>query len=409
MHQELDELKRAIASQPAKPQAPAPAVTAAPAPPTAAPAAPQAPSAEDFDDLEKQVKGLKDQLDHARPGTSSLFIGGDMGVGYTIQRGSKSTFDAGIAPLILYEPTDRILIEAAADIGVSTDPDNNSSTSFDLTIADISYLVNDNIAVGGGLFVVPFGVYHNHFDPPWIDKFPDDPLAFSDGGIAPGSEVGLFVRGAVPVRSMKFTYDAYVTNGPNLFTNADAAGSLNFDDFTDLNDNKAVGGRLGFLPFPNIEAGYSIQYSEVNPSDFKTINALLQALDLNYRQECPLLKGMFDVRTEWVWSDATRATYGGGTFGPITFTNYRQGGYVQVCFRPTKSDNKVLRNVELVSRYDGLIQPLSAPGGDHERRVTLGIDYWITPAVVLKSAYEIDDKKLGQNQNAFLLQIGVGL
>jgi hypothetical protein len=72
-------------------------------------------------------------------------------------------------------------------------------------------------------------------------------------------------------------------------------------------------------------------------------------------------------------------------------------------------DNKILRSIELVSRYDALIQPLDAPGGDHEKRVTLGVDYWVTPAVVLKAAYEIDDKKVGENQNAFLLQVGVGL
>jgi hypothetical protein len=273
--------------------------------------------------------------------------------------------------------------------------------------------VNDNLAVGGGLFVTPFGVYHNHFDPPWINKFPDDPLAFGDGGIAPGSALGIFARGAVPVRSMKFTYDAYLANGPSLHTtNPDLAGSMNFDNFTDLNDNKAVGGRLGFLPFPNIEMGYSIEYSEPAPSDFENVHALLQAVDFNWRQECAFLKGLFDIRSEWVWTDVSRATYdptGSLGFGPLSFSNYRQGGYVQCCFRPTKWDSKIWRNVEFVSRYDWLIQPTNAPGGDHEERVTLGVDYWITPAVVLKAAYEFDDKKVGENDNAFLVQIGVGM
>lgn len=412
MRKEMDDLRRALSekSAPAAPSAaPATAAPAAVAPSTAA----EAPTAEDFDELQKQYKQLKEELDAARPGVANMVIAGDMDVGFSLVHGEKSTFSAGFAPLILFEPTDRILIEAGADIGIDTDSDGNSGTSFDLTIANISYLVNDHLAVGAGLFVVPFGGYHNHFDPPWINKFPDDPLAFGDGGIAPGSEVGIFARGAVPVRSMKITYDGYVTNGPQLITtDPDAAGSLNFDDFTDLNDNKAVGGRIGFLPFPNIEAGYSIQYSTPSASGFKDVHALLQALDINYRQECAPLGGLFDLRAEWTWSDVGKATYdpdGSLGFGPLSFSNYRQGGYVQLCYRPTHSDNKYIRNVELVSRYDWLVQPLNAPGGDHEKRITFGVDYWLTPSVVLKAAYEIDDKTLGENQNAFLLQVGVGL
>ena len=179
MRKEIDDLKRALSEKAAAPApvAPVPAPAVAPTP---APAATNAPTGEDFDDLQKQVKGLKEEIQHVSPGTSKLFIAGDMNVGFTLQRGTQSTFSGGFAPLILFEPTDRILIEAAADIGVDTDPENNSSTSFDLTIANISYLVNDHLAVGAGLFVVPFGVYHNHFDPPWINKFPDDPLPFGE-------------------------------------------------------------------------------------------------------------------------------------------------------------------------------------------------------------------------------------
>ena len=40
---------------------------------------------------------------------------------------------------------------------------------------------------------------------------------------------------------------------------------------------------------------------------------------------------------------------------------------------------------------------------------TLGIDYWITPSVVLKAAYQIDDKRFGEDQNAYLVQLGIGL
>jgi hypothetical protein len=106
-----------------------------------------------------------------------------------------------------------------------------------------------------------------------------------------------------------------------------------------------------------------------------------------------------------------RATYdpdGSLGFGPTTFSNHRQGGYAQLAYRPSRSDIKPLSRTEFVTRYDWLYAPVAAPGGDRERRLAFGVDYWITPAVVAKVAYEIDDKKVGENQNAFLLQLGVG-
>ena len=249
---------------------------------------------------------------------------------------------------------------------------------------------------------------------------PDDPLIFSDGGLAPGSEVGLFAKGVLPVTFMrkflpsaKFTYDLYIANGPNLITSdPGAAGQLNFADYTDLNNGKAVGARFAFLPHPNVEMGYSLQYSQTSPDGFQHVHALLQAADLNWVQECRPLGGVFTTRAEWVWSQVEDATYdptGSLMFGPVRFGNWRQGGYVTLAYRPTLSSNKWLRDTEFVFRYDTQRTPLGAPGGEHENRYTFGVDYWLTPAWVLKVAYEFDNKKVGVEQNAFYVQLGLGL
>ena len=383
-----------------------------PSAPTAGAAQPV--TQDDMDEVDRKLRELRDDVHRALPGTEHFAILGDAAVGFESQRKNNSTFFAGVAPLFLWEPTDRLLFEAAMDIGINTDPDNNSSTSVDLTIADASFIVNDYLIVGGGLFVVPFGQYHNHFDPPWINKLPDDPLAFGDRAIGPGSEVGIFARGAVPISTTKLTYDVYVTNGPNLIVkDPAAAGSLNFDDFTDLNDSKAVGGRLGFLPVPNLEMGYSFEYAETAPSGFgQKVDALLQAVDLNYKQDVRQIAGTVHVMAEWIWSSVDRATYdsnGALGFGPLSYSNYRQGGYVTLAYRPSFVDNKIIRNLEFVTRYDTVRIPIRAPGGGNEQRVAFGIDYWLTPSAVLKVAYEIDDNKAGPDQNAFFVQFGIGL
>ena len=367
-------------------------------------------------DVEKQIREIRhdvSQFQQFRPGFDQLVIAGDAQFGFNALRHANSSFSAHISPLVLWRPADKLLVETAVDIGIGTDTSSqSSSTSFDLTIANASYEVNDYLLVGGGLFIVPFGQYHNHFDPPWINKLPDDPLAFSDGGIAPNNEVGFFARGAIPAGSMKFTYDLYVTNGPTLITNSgDSAGSLNFKDFTDLNGNKAFGGRIGIIPIPELEAGYSIQASEPNPSGFHRAHALLQELDFNYRPLISALRGVVDIRAEYVWSDVSDETFdprGTLKFGPIRFGNQRSGGYVQLAYRPILLDDKILKRMELVGRYDFLNAPLKSPGGEHEHRLTLGVDYWLAPNAVFKIAYEFDDKKIGQRQDGFLAQFGIG-
>jgi len=408
MRQEIQQLKAERAGAGATTQPSTPATV----PPVTAP--PAAVTQSDLDDIDTEMRKLREQVHTALPGTEHLVIAGDAAVGFVNQQKTNSTFFAGVSPIFLWEPTDRLLFEAAFDVGISTDTDNNSSTSFDLTIADASFIVNDRLIVGGGLFVVPFGQYHNHFDPPWINKLPDDPLVFSDGGIAPGSQVGIFGRGAAPLGSAKLVYDAYVANGPNLITNdPGAAGSLNFDDFTDLNNSKAAGGRIGFLPVPSLEVGYSAQFAQVAPSGFgRNVDAFLQAVDVNWVQEVRPLGGVVTARAEWVWSDVSKVTYdanGKLGFGPMSFGNNRDGGYAMLAYRPTLATNEILRNFEAVFRYDMMHSPLHAPGGEHEQRFEFGIDYWLTPSAVLKVAYEVDDKKVGQDQNAFYVQFGIGL
>lgn len=363
-----------------------------------------------IEDMQSDMAKNHRLVDDLHLGTTKFMLAGDGAVGFTSQRKSDSTFDAGFAPLFLFELDKNLLFEGALDIAGGTGPDDQSSTSIDLVLANLTYIVNDNLFVGGGLFAVPFGRYHTHFDPAWINKLPDDPLVFGDRAIAPSSETGFFAGGAVPISTTKLEYNAYVTNGPNLnVSDPDQAGSLNFDDYTDLNNGKAIGGRLGFQPIPEVDFGYSVQWSNPTPRGFDhDIHALLQAVDAQYKAQIEGLQGTLEARAEWLWSNVDRATYDVGD-GPFSFNNNRNGGYVLVAYRPTMVDNKVLKNVEFVFRYDTISVSKNAPGGGDESRYTFGIDYWVTPSVVLKVAYQIDDKQVGPDQNVFFVQCGFGL
>ena len=214
MRQEIDRLKAERAAPATQPAAHAAAEPVAPGKEPA--------TVEDLDDIEARLKKVAGEAHSGLPGIEGFVVGGDATVGFTLQNKANSQFSADFSPLLLFAPTDHLLFQAGLDVGIGTDDTNSSSTSVDLSIADASIIINDNLIVGGGLFVVPFGQYHNHFDPPWINKLSDDPIIFSDNS-APGSEVGLFAKGVYPVSCLnnilptsKFTYDLYVANAPTL-------------------------------------------------------------------------------------------------------------------------------------------------------------------------------------------------
>src|SRR5438876_1133820 len=189
-------------------------------------------------------------------------------------------------------------------------------------------------------------------------------------------------------------------------------GELEFDFDNDANfgGHVAVGGHVGFIPIPQLEIGYGIQRSKVGPRD-QAVTAVLQSADFNYVQDSTLFKGLINFRAQWVWSHVGNFVYdpyGSQGFGPLEFNNNRNGGYVELAYRPTHIDNDYIKNFEGVFRYDRLNQ-LHTPVGFDEQRWTFGLNYWLTPSTVIKAAYEVDDKNGGaRDQNAFLMQAAVG-
>ncbi len=345
-------------------------------------------------------------------GEEKLLITGDASVGFGASSGSTSNFEAGVAPRFLWKLNDRIMFDAALDIGIGRDGSGNNATTVDLTIASATFIVNDYLVVGGGLFVAPFAAYHRDYDPSWINKLPDDPLVFGDRAIAPGSVLGAFVGGAYPIGGTKINYALYASNGPSLVTDdPSAAGSLDLTNAQDLNNGKAVGGRIGFLPTPDLEVGYSFLYGDSSPNGFAHTHAFLQAVDFNYTRQVDWLLGNISFRSEWVLSHVSDATFGPTAptpFPATTFKNDRNGGYAMLAYRPTLSSYKVLRNFEGIVRYDRIDASNTAPNGGREQRLALGLDYWFDARTVAKVAYEFDDVSNGPSSPAFMLQFGVG-
>jgi hypothetical protein len=366
---------------------------------------------------ESRLAALDRRAEHAlraaesvQLGDTKLLIAGDMDAGYVDQEHGDHTFFAEFSPMLLWQLNERLFFEGGLDFdlaGPELDGEG-SETEAELGAAYLTYLVNDCALAGLGYFPLPFTEYHNHFDAPWINKLPTDPLAYGDNGIAPDSALGLFATGAFPWRGNLLNYAVWVTNGPTLITDDGDVGRLNFSNYEDTNNNKAVGGRIGYLPVPWFEVGFSFQCSRVNPDGFgDTVHSKLYGIDWDYVEEIDSLEGQVTARGGWVWSDLGRATYPALPGSP-RFSNDSNGGYIEFAYRPTQVAETWLRDFEFVGRYDRLDMPSHVPSGVDEHQLTGGVDYWITPRTVLKVSYTWDDTEHAEDQNLFALQLATG-
>ncbi|MBI4663323.1 MAG: hypothetical protein HY735_31365 [Verrucomicrobia bacterium] len=369
-----------------------------------------------LDEMDKELKSVKSLATSVLPGSTKQLLTGYAFAGYTDRKGEKSNFEAGFNPILLWKLSDRLFFEGELELELSRNAEGGGETEVELEYANLSYIASDYATVQAGKFLAPFGTFAQRLHPAWINKLPDFPLPFGHDGIAPNSEIGFQISGGAPVGPTKFNYAAYVSNGPRLNTGMDEpeeAGMLHFDNNVDISNNKALGTRVGFLPIPQLELGYSFQYAKIGED--VDASAYLHGVDLGYVRDSQLLKGALDLRGQWVWSTVDDLTYdptGALGFGPLSFDNKRDGGYVQLAYRPAKVNQPFIKNLEAVGRWDTLNRPDDAPMGVDEQRWTVGLNYWFSPSTVVKAAYQFGDRSDRMNGqqdvNAFLVQAAFG-
>jgi hypothetical protein len=341
-------------------------------------------------------------------GTTKFLLAGWAEGMFEARNGNVSTFSASFNPIFLWELTPKILFDGRLEIEPS-----GGGTNVNLVNAQISYLLNDYVALGVGEFFSPSNVFVERFEPQWINKLPDRPIGVYHG-VLPNISVGAQVRGGFPIGPTRVDYAFYVSNGPTLNTfDARTAGTLDFNSYTDNNDDKAIGGRVGFLPIPRVEVGYGFETSKpgFQGTTFADVRALVQSVDLDITRDSDLLKGRINLFAQYAWSKVDHAIYdpdGSLGFGPLPLTAKRDGGYAEIAYRPTKLDSDFLRNLEMIFRWDHLSADPSGLGDPEETRWTIGLDYWLSPSTVIKAAYEWDKPNGERNRNALFFQTAMG-
>ena len=352
----------------------------------------------------------------------NFMILGDAEFQYAKSAGQHGAFAlADFAPIFLYRGGDKILFEAGFDTtlqnglpeGTTTlrhgqtvvtpgTHDSGYSTSFDLSFAQLDYVMNDYMTLCAGDLLLPLGTYSER-GAGWLNKIPDDPLAVD--ALIPGSGIGAELQGGIPLGNAGklLNYSVYGVNGPSSMDGSGSAGQLDLggnvgvrsDGTTaNLHGHPTGGARLGvFMPFKphyDLELGISGQSGEWDDagSHLYTAGVFDAALHLG---------PSFEAKGEYI---LTR--YGSDDLGEV----HQQGWFAQAGYKLAglNLELPVINNVELVGRYDSLHDGM----GTSTRRYTAGFVYYFTNTLLFEGDYEFlhstDPSQVGQ----FILQLSYG-
>lgn len=331
----------------------------------------------------------------------------------------SSYVGSAFAPIFLFKHSDRLMFEAELEFVLE-----NNELEVGLEYADVMYVLNKNMTVRAGKFLLPFGTFMERLHPAWINRLPTRPLGFGHDGIAPSSGIGVELRGAFDLGGPKLNYSVYSTNGPRLKDGSEEpeeAGLLSFNNYEDNNNSKAFGGRLGLLPFANssTEFGFSAYSTDgvgASDSQYEDVGAFLYAIDFAFVKQIPAIKGFIDIKGQYNNSNIDDAnfieTHEDGDEEEYTFDNKSNSFYAQLSYRPTMASSDFLKKIELIGRYSNLNTPEGAEWEEESDQYAFGLNYWLTWRSVIKVAYQTTDSVGGHDgggtTNGFFVHWAIG-
>lgn len=339
----------------------------------------------------------------------NFMITGDAEVQYDKSTHQNGTFLlADFAPIFLYRAGDNLLFEAGFDTTLQnggTPPANSGyGTTFNLSFAQMDYVINDFVTLCAGELLLPLGTYTER-GAGWLNKIPDDPLAVD--ALIPGTGIGAELRGAAPMGDggSFINYAIYGVNGPGSSDGTGSAGALDLGGNVGLRSDGVVanlhsdpsgGGRLGiFLPLPyrpryDLEFGLSGQAGEWDPAGnhLWTAGVLDAAMHLGPN---------FEAKGEYIMT-----RFGSDDLGMVD----QNGWFVQASYKLAglNLEAPLLNNVELISRFDFVRDGM----GTKTRRLTAGFIYYITNTFLFEGDYEFLHSTDPTMSDQLLLQLSLG-
>lgn len=357
--------------------------------------------------LESQIAALREDVKSNNLDTlSKLHMTGYSNVDFIAgsDRQEDGFTAARFAPIFHFQFSDRVLFEGELEVETGDD----GETEIAMEYANINLILNDYMALVAGKFLSPIGQFRQNIHPAWINKMPTAPVGFGHGGAAPLSDLGVQLRGGIPLSgSMRANYALFTSNGPTLVVDGtDGELELEAEAATSNGDGNFVyGGRVGFLPVPALELGLSgalgkvgvangLDVSDLDPGEPDRDYTVLGA-DVVYNLDTLELRGEFIQQT--VGSEAGSTILNGEVSGELDFTAW----YAQAAYRLPDT------------KWEGVarIGDLDTPNADGNlSQWSVGVNYLFANNVIIKAAYTVDDYdgKAIDNDERFNVQLAYG-
>ncbi len=304
-----------------------------------------------------------------------------------------------------FQYKDLVIFEAELEIEVEED----GETEFELEYSHFDILLHDYATLVVGKYLSPVGQFQERLHPSWINKLSNAPAGFHHDGAQPASEVGVQLRGGVPIGERStLTYVFAIGNGPRM----GHEGNPEFEGFGgDDNKNKAFGGRMAILPVPYLEIGGSFWKGKLEgiegPGDLLPTSAFAKVWGV----DAAFTRNAFDMRFEYLKN----------TRGPINSFDEDHGEvemleklsleawYAQIAYRlPQLGNASFTGKLEPVFRYG----EFRVEGSHHleeqaHRRYNIGLNYWLAPSAVARVGLEIRRFFEEEIANETLIQLQV--
>jgi hypothetical protein len=262
------------------------------------------------------------RLVYAKPFVAApkAIVGGYMDIQYRAQRkpsiengygGNTNGFDQQrFVPFIYADITEHVKFASELEIEHGIREDATQGAEIGLEFAHIDYLVNEPFNIRAGILLVPIGKFNLLHDSP-LNDLTDRPLVSRFIIPSTMAETGAGFYGTLyPGRTSKLDYEFYVTTGPCGYDNNgdprinESNGTRGSrqrkcpsDDGLDINNGKAVSGRVAFSPMLGIEVAGSAYHGNAAPGP--NYNPLtIAAVDWT------LQRGPFELIGEAAWAYA---------------------------------------------------------------------------------------------------------
>lgn len=328
----------------------------------------------------KETKGDREK-------SAKWHLAGYADAGLMISNQETDTFVIGsFNPGFHFQYNDIVMFEAELEFEF----DRDGETETELEYAQFDIFLHDNATLVVGKYLSPIGQFQERLHPSWINKMVDAPAGFGHDGVQPASEVGVQLRGGIPIGETTFTYALAVGNGPRV----GHEGGVELEGFVeDDNGNKSVGGRIGFLPLPYFEIGASFLTTAVTGIE-GTGGPEPTTADFNlWGADMAFTRGPWDIRFEYLNAERDSIFTAEHDDEEVEFLPELklEAWYAQIAYQLSGiTEQPVLRNFEPAIRYgefkiDGL-EELEKEAA--EKRLNIGLNYWLTPSVVARMGVE---------------------